>query len=367
MSDPRSQLTPQMAAYDDAGQSWLPYLMFFQPPNLRSKILNTDQFGFRFTRNGGQALRDFEVDADQPVDLLVGGSTVFGVGATGDQHTLPSILNETNNGGVWLNFGGRAFFSTQELLLFLSYHGRLAQIRRVVLFSGLNNLVIFHLASRYARDLGTIFSADAFHQAMDHHSVGTTAESELSAARRVLKALLHPYFGDEVDYAALSIRELAGLLLGAPGKTTDATLPDPVSAAPRDLADLIFTWERDLANWQLLCKALDIELCYVLQPFADWIDKPLARQEELLFAELDRRDPDWRRIREIDLGREQYVGYASALRAVCEKRGAAFHDMNDLLSQRRLGDRWIFVDRIHLNDEGHRLVAQVLRQDVLNQ
>ena len=362
-SDPRRQLTPQMAVYDDAGQSWLPYLMFFQPPNLCSEVLNTDRYGFRVTWNKGRALRDLEVDADRQVDLLVGGSTVFGVGATGDQHTLPSILNEThdaNDESVWLNFGGRAFFSTQELLLFLTYHGRLPKIRRVVLFSGLNNLVIFHLVSRYARDLGTIFSADAFHRAMDRVS---TSELGLPAARRVLQALLHPYFGDEVDYASVSVRELAGLLFGA-------TTPNPTPEAggqPRDPADLLYTWERDLTNWRLLCKALDIELCYVLQPFADWIDKSLAPQEEQLFAELDRLDPDWRRVREIDLGRDRYAWYAGELRAGCAKQGVDFHDMNELLSRRQLKDRWLFVDRVHLNDDGHRLVAEVLRQEVLGQ
>jgi len=36
---------------------------------------------------------------------------------------------------------------------------------------------------------------------------------------------------------------------------------------------------RDIDNWNLICKTLDIELHYVLQPFANWVDKELSKEE----------------------------------------------------------------------------------------
>ena len=38
----RHQLIPQMKVYDNMGFAWLPFIMFTQPPNFRSKVVNTD-------------------------------------------------------------------------------------------------------------------------------------------------------------------------------------------------------------------------------------------------------------------------------------------------------------------------------------
>lgn len=341
MKDPRAQLTPQMATYDNIGRSWLPYLMFFQPANLASEVLSTDRYGFRVTWQGERTIRDFEIDEGRSVNLLVGGSTVFGVGASNDRQTLPSILNEPNgheadgdalgDNATWLNFGGRAFFSTQELLLFLTYRGRLPNIQRVVLLSGLNNLVIFHLASRYARDHGSFFSANAFYDA-----IANLERADQPALQRFLQKLVESFSGSEVDES-----------------------PRP------EIDDLMFTWDRDLANWKVLCDALNIRLSYVLQPYADWIPRKPSREEELLFNELDRLDPDWQRIRDMELGREKYHQYCRELGSCCAKRGIGFYDMNELLAKREVEERWLFVDRVHLTDDGHRLVAEILREEVL--
>ena len=44
----RYKLAPQMKVYDSLGYRFLPYIMFTQPPNFRSEVLNTDERGFRF-------------------------------------------------------------------------------------------------------------------------------------------------------------------------------------------------------------------------------------------------------------------------------------------------------------------------------
>jgi len=104
-----------MAEYDKFGSVRLPYLMFFHSRNYISNVLNTDSRGFRITYKDSNKILDF-VDLDElPVGLLIGGSSVFGVGATSDRKTIPSILNSTTD-NLWLNFGGRAFTFTQEFL-----------------------------------------------------------------------------------------------------------------------------------------------------------------------------------------------------------------------------------------------------------
>ena len=43
-----------------------------------------------------------------------------------------------------------------------------------------------------------------------------------------------------------------------------------------------------------------------------------------------------------------------------------FLDMNELLRQEQLHNRWLFVDRVHCTDEGYQLVTNVIEQEVLN-
>ena len=47
--DLKYKLAPQMKVYDKLGFQFLPHIMFTQSPNFRSKVINTDSRGFRFS------------------------------------------------------------------------------------------------------------------------------------------------------------------------------------------------------------------------------------------------------------------------------------------------------------------------------
>ena len=115
---PRVELTPQMGIYDSLGQDWRPFIMYFHTPNIRSSTVNTDDLGFRITNFNGD---EFSIAGDQfyhnDVSFIVGGSTAFGVGATSDSMTIPSLLSQ-KSGSLFFNLGGRAFGSNQELIGF---------------------------------------------------------------------------------------------------------------------------------------------------------------------------------------------------------------------------------------------------------
>jgi hypothetical protein len=120
-----------MRDYDELGmrQEWVPHLMYFHPRNVALKSVTTDEFGFRNTTGAKPGA---------PTALLVGGSSVFGIGATSDAMTIPSLLN-TATKYSWLNFGGRAFNSTQEaILVHLSNTKKIEG--PIVVMSGANNL-----------------------------------------------------------------------------------------------------------------------------------------------------------------------------------------------------------------------------------
>jgi hypothetical protein len=67
-----------MRDYDELGlhKEWVPHLMYFHPRKAGYKSVSTDDRGFRNT-TGGQNKKS--------TALLIGGSTVFGIGATSQQ------------------------------------------------------------------------------------------------------------------------------------------------------------------------------------------------------------------------------------------------------------------------------------------
>lgn len=143
----RMTLTPQMAEYEqkftDAGEvRWLPYLMYFHPTDHCSPVVNTDSSGFRYSESLGTNYSVIDGGKNNgPVRLLAGSSTVFGIGASADSWTLASRLTHNDSRGQrWINFGGRSFNSTQELVLFTLNRHHLPRVDEIVLFSGFNNL-----------------------------------------------------------------------------------------------------------------------------------------------------------------------------------------------------------------------------------
>ncbi|MDW5328901.1 SGNH/GDSL hydrolase family protein [Plantactinospora sp. KLBMP9567] len=330
-----ARLTPQMLyyteqLYEDGKLRWLPYVMYFQPENHRSDIVNTDRLGFRVSSNG---TRESSVAGSRPAgsaNVLVGGSTVFGVGATTDDSTVPSRLwSKYSPEHVWVNFGGRAHNSAQELVNFLLHRHLLPEIRNIVLLSGLNNLGLARLPLPVRGEHGAFYHCSEFNEIMyeRHRPPRPSALSQI--LRRDQKAPPSKHVAPPVPPAAEQI-EIA----------TDLTL-------------------RHLGSWQLLADALGATLSFAFQPLATWVRDRPAPQEQLLFDELDEVFSFRQAYGDI-VPRQVGRSYATALRAGCERLGIPFMDLSPLIADAAAPDDWLFVDRAHLTDLGHDFVAALL-------
>ena len=147
----RYELIPQMRAYEKMKVVWVPHLMNLYQPNYRSAVCNTDENGFRYTFKNASHLSyaDFQREPG-PKGLLCGGSTAFGVGATQDSCTIASYLNRDPN-MTWFNFSGMGQTSTQELMRYGLFGPKVDQ---VVLFTGVNNLLIHTLSAFFSEVYG---------------------------------------------------------------------------------------------------------------------------------------------------------------------------------------------------------------------
>lgn len=328
----RHQLAPQMIDYDSMGSVWVPYVMQIDSPNMLLPSTSTNEYGLR--NSVDQSGKKFNV-GDLPLDeglntgVVLGGSTVFGVGATDDSFTISSWLNKA--GGVqWLNFGGRAINSTQELVKFqLHLPHRLSQL---VVCSGVNNLTLGYLG----RDASPIYNSLFSKSSLERASINQSA-----ARVGVRKA------------ASLLLDEIAFKYFPKTGVSRESKMIDGYS-------DIMACFERDLRGLKTLADGFGANITFLLQPLATWIDRELSVEEEIIFAELDKISPEWRFLSKyIETMKEQYF---EDIERICNNLGVNFYNLN--LAEEFSSNNWFFVDRVHLTDLGYEKISEIIQSEL---
>ena len=313
-----------MRDYDELGvhKEWVPHLMYFHPRNVVYKSVSTDDRGFRNT-TGGQNKKS--------TALLIGGSSVFGIGATSDCATITSRLNELTEHS-WLNFGGRAFNSTQEaMLVHLSNTTKVDG--PIVVMSGINNLIRSFMPGRFSPMYGAFFDQSLYEKKMAAAVVGN---------RELLRMLF------------AGVRAKFGI-----AKKTTATAQSK-SAKADSYATMLLVFERDCEYLKMVADKNNTSVTFVMQPFIPWMNKSLASQETELFALLDQEADGFSLVlRELVEHRAQYD---KDLHAICSKVGVKYLNLNDAPELQQ--PDWLFVDRVHLTDNGFDAVARLLVRDL---
>lgn len=338
----RHTLTPQMREYDiftdPAEFRYVPYLMNAHRMDYRSEVVNTDRLGFRVSHGNDDAAGSVADLPPGPVNLLAGSSSAFGLGATSDRSTIPSLLwRKYAPQYPWLNVSGRGYNSTQELLLFVLYRHKLAALSEIVILSGVNNLALSRLPSWQRGDHGAFHFCGEYFDKMD----------ELLAQHK--------------DH---SVARWRGLLpKNRPRQRSQRSDEEtPLSDA---IARAVELTARHLAVWQVLADAANARLSFVLQPFASWIRDSGSPQEELLFDELDDlSEIPYEKLYGNIVPQEAGRAYANALRAACDSLGIHFVDLNPVMAEALTPEQWVFIDRRHYTDEGSELVSELIAREL---
>jgi len=326
-------IAPQMTAYSkqfhtDGDVDWQPYLMFFHPKNYRSAVVNTDAAGFRFSERDGRKYSIANGSECTSARLLAGNSVAFGIGASSDRATAASrMMVHDAKQEPWLNFGGRAFNSAQELVLLTLYRHMLPKIEEIVLLSGANNLLLARLPETYIQEHGAFYNCGRFFETF-HEDIVDSSESKFSIFK-LFRKTEKPVFRENSRSIEERIRFAADLTL------------------------------RHLDGWHALAKDMGARLTFVLQPMARWVRARGSTEEEALFAELESLSR-FTTVRSDILRNSVGESYASLLEAGVRSRGIAFIDMNPAIRAAARDDQWLFVDHTHLTDDGYDLLARLI-------
>ncbi|MER5768947.1 SGNH/GDSL hydrolase family protein [Streptomyces sp. NPDC001985] len=331
----RDELTPQLQEYakfnDPAETRYQPYLMYYHRTDYRSAVINTDRAGFRISRgpNGEIASPAGQLPAG-PVRIFSGSSSVLGIGSTSDATTIPSLLwRKHAPSAPWLNFGGRCYNSTQELLLFTLYRHLLPEIDEIVIFSGLNDLTVGRFPEWQQGDHGAFFFCGEYFDKME----------EIREANRKPAKLL-------------GRRSERRRTFSTPDEAR-RDIPRVIDAA----ADLTL---RHLDTWRRLAGP-QVRLTYVLQPMSLWVRDRHAPQERLLFDEIDRISKlgTWDELYGDISTPEVARAFGEQVSAGCEKLGVRYFDLNPVVADAITEKDWLYVSRPHFTDFGCDLVARL--------
>jgi hypothetical protein len=337
----RYELTPQMRDYDewnDPGQRrYVPYLMYFHRADYSSPTVNTDRAGFRISTGPGGIKASAAGHIPQgPVNILTGGSTTLGIGATSDSNTLASLLwSRYAPAAPWLNFASHSFNPTQEALLFTLYRHLLGKISEIVIFSGVNAIMTARFPEWQQGDHGAFFFCGEYFEKME----------ELREYNRKNSKFFGRRAGPAVRPATIA--------------TFDDVRRD-ISTVIGSAAEMTV---RQLHIWRRIAGP-GTRISYVLQPMSRWMRQTSTPQEKVLFEERDRMYGlgVWEELYGDVAAPGVAQAFAAALRVGCEKQGVRFFDLNPVVAEMTTQHDWLFVDRVHYNDAGHDLVARIMAE-----
>ena len=346
----RYNLDPQMKIYDGIGEAWKPYIMYISKPNFRSDVVNLDQFGLRFNSLDNEKKIEIEknnsifnekiVSKNQKTATLVGNSIAFGVGATSDSSTVSSKLGELSN-FHFFNLGGRAFSGFQEIILFQSFINYLKGIKKIVIFSGLNDLFLINRLSSYDSILGPFYYNNEFVKGMSF--------AKNSWKRNVASFFLDPFIKNNIDWNLITKKELIENIFK--NKVSNNNHIDKKII----IQNLV---EKNIRCWSNIQKGMETSIIYVLQPMAHWCNKKLSDEEKKMFDELDFSNKDAKTIKSLD--QTQYKFYKNCIAEQCNKFNIEFIDATGFITDKNCHNEWLFNDRVHLTDIGYNYIAELI-------
>ncbi|TFF37605.1 hypothetical protein [Pseudomonas sp. RIT623] len=333
-TSPGSPLPHDYQRFLQRGSRRAPQMLYLHERGYRSGTINTDALGLRYSHCAGKRFSVAERGGAARVNVLVGGSTAMGIGASSDEHTVASYLSQLT-GEVWLSLAGCGLNATQELLLFLTHQHRFGQIGHVVVLSGLNTLA--------QETLGEVL-----------------AGSQDPQRAQVYQDFLNR-FNEGVPATPPARRESLWQRLGqALASRRVPPWPDiePLSSPDKRLIRAADSIGRTLRQWDRLLADGHTTLTFILQPLLPWCREALPSGEQAMLAALERQPSNFDRLIGGAFDSQLHMAFLRRIKNQAEP--IPCYDMNCMLGSSPAFTQDLFVDRLHFNDLGNNALAKVI-------
>lgn len=337
----RYKYSPQLKTYDSLMNDWEPYTMFRQPNNIKSKVLNTDITGMRYTKenNFNYSLFDDKITNKHEQIAIFGGSTAFGVGSTQDSKTISSIVALNSKYKVY-NLGFRAYNNFQELIVFNQIYNKFKDLKYVVFVSGFNDIFL----SKFIHENISLVSSPFYFQSEFKERMNYPNNS-------FLKKILY-------NFLPLSKRSKINWVTDDKRKIFKKLFINNNFTNVSKNYDWKKDYQKNLKIWNILSEKLNFKMLFLLQPFINWVDKKLSKEEKEILEELKMNNSQ-RVINALNsINKNEHQDASNFFKDNCKKNNIKFIDLNKQIHESNFDNKWFFVDSLHLNDYGYEFVAK---------
>ncbi len=345
----RYNLVPQMKVYDSLGYEWLPFIMFNQTANFRSKEINTDNKGFRFNsyhQNFPKSI--FEQKKDKQNVIILGSSYSFGVGSTSDVNTVVGNLEQINNNYNYFNLSGRAHVGLQEIISLLLNINEIQNVKRIIVLSGINDIHLSKFQDTTYPDL--IYFKSLFESKME--------ESQLSYGKKIFKRMFDLFSSREISYEALKQINRSNLINFL---SSSKFRKEKLNTKVRENISIEQKINRNIRLYKLLKDYYKCEIDFYFQPVNNWCKDRSIQEYQLqeysnkYFSRINQHIDKTYNI-------DNYKKFTSLFHNLINKNGINFYDLNDHFRKNSSKKDWLFVDRVHCNDKGYKLAAELINK-----
>ena len=322
---------PQMEFYNESiisKKRLVPYAMISSQKNYTNKCIKTCSRGFRISSNGKEILSVDNIKKYSSVNILVGGSTVFGVGSPNNETSIPSLLFKKTN-SKWLNFGVRTGNSFSEYIHLINLLHKAKKIDQIIFLSGLNDLYLSFLYKNETEfDPGFFPNISEFYKKSIFKELKQRITNKLSNNSKNFS-----FQKDESQEIIINNYK-----------------------------------ERYKRNFQLISSLEKIYKCkvsFILQPFAPWTEKTFSNNEINVFNTLNsiQQNSDWSKIKKLMGRKSLHLNINKFFVSLSEKFKLNYIDSNNIFNNIKND---CFVDSVHLNENGNKLLTNLIYDKIIN-
>ena len=340
-------------SYKNMPHEFRPYVMFVNFPNYKSEHVNTDNLGFRksFSREG-KSIDTMNVKNEKICNVLIGGSTAFGMGASSDKKTISSFLSQSST--FCHNFGVRAATSQQEFLIFQNFRRLLPKIKNVFILTGVNDLALAaEEKSLFYPEFGGLYAEDMrFHQFWAQYLSFDARKWQIGKNKFFLAIdyLCNNFSLFRYIFSFLSSLIPSSSTFKRNKKFSNISFEEKI----QNLKKLI---SNDISSWKAFSDKYQFKTIYILQPGIKWVDKKLTKKEIFIYE--NQRVHLGETYYDKFMNKEIYLNHKNFLEQQCLKNNIDFIDSNKIFKSFPENED-LFSDLCHLTDQGNKYLADYL-------
>ena len=182
---------------------------------------------------------------------------------------------------------------------------------------------------------------------------------DLNYKRNLIKFFLQPLTSSEIDWSKITKKEIISYIFNHNFRENFKKNLQ-LSSKKVTLEDIVL---RNLKLWSNISKGTNTEVYFFLQPFLEW-GKDFSNEETEICEYINKNDKKLPAFKILEKIKNLHQYYKNILINSCKKLEIPFYDCNEFLKQNSKKTDWLFVDRVHMNDDGYMLISEYIKSKI---